>query len=489
MGMLGMRKGCARKVGWIAGISMLAPLSTLSTLYALVAPAAAQEFGLSGTVSNKVDMKGLLGVKVELVLAKASVTTDSLGAYKIGNASGMFSGHASRRPALDLSIRGNILSIRSTGISSFTLSLFDPRGRVIIPAWTGAAIASGVSMALPASLSRSGRSLLRLVTRDGESLFQLVPDEGSWILAPLGTQRSGSVHGDVMAKVAAPLAAAAVIDTLRVTRTGYKTVDLPIDARTGVNNFVLEAESFGCSAGSGSICWDFEEGRIPDGWTAYRNEFAGTLLVDGSKPHKGGFALHAKDLLGGAVGAQGGPKKSLKFTLPANFGPVLWGRAFVFTTPARPESHAGLFNARYPRPGAPATAAVNTLDWYELATYQQRYMGVWHPPEPPGFPEWVLQSEKPLVLDNWACLEWVFDAANGTAPEAADPRVWVDGAELSWPTRFVFSDPAGKPKPVQEKAQNFTFLETGVYMYQGLPVATNWWIDDLAVSPRRVGCN
>jgi hypothetical protein len=74
---------------------------------------------------------------------------------------------------------------------------------------------------------------------------------------------------------------------------------------------------------------------------------------------------------------------------------------------------------------------VGALDWYEFATYQQRYMGVWHPPEPPGFPEWVLQSDKPLVLDDWTCLEWVFDAANGSEPEAADPR--PIGGSTIWP--------------------------------------------------------
>jgi hypothetical protein len=40
-----------------------------------------------------------------------------------------------------------------------------------------------------------------------------------------------------------------------------------------------------------------------------------------------------------------------------------------------------------------------------------------------------------------------------------------------------------------EKAGNFTFLETGVYLYQGLTQATNWWIDDLAVGTGRIGCD
>jgi hypothetical protein len=166
----------------------------------------------------------------------------------------------------------------------------------------------------------------------------------------------------------------------------------------------------------------------------------------------------------------------------------MWGRAFVYTTPARPVSHAGLFNARYPRPDS-ASTAMEDLDWYEVATYQEKYMSIWHPPEPPGFPEWVKVSDTLLVLDTWTCLEWLFDGANGQNAEAADPRVWLDGTELLWPEEFVFSEPPGAAKPVMEKAENFTMIETGVVMYQGLTTPTSWWIDDLAIGPERIGCN
>ncbi|MBL0692988.1 hypothetical protein [Comamonas sp. JC664] len=242
----------------------------------------------------------------------------------------------------------------------------------------------------------------------------------------------------------------------------------------------------GCAAPE-TLCWDFEEGRLPDGWTPYRNEFHGELRVDDTRARSGRYALHARDLSGGTEGNQGGPKKTIRFDLPAGFGPVLWGRMYVYTSPARPMSHAGLFNARYPRPGLTG-GPVETLDWYEVATYRQRYMAIWHPPEPPGFPEWVQLSDTPLVLDDWACLEWLFDGANGTHPEAAQPRVWLDGTELEWPETFVFADPPTAQPLVREKAANFTLLEAGVFLYQGLSVPTDWWLDDLAVSPRRIGC-
>jgi len=243
----------------------------------------------------------------------------------------------------------------------------------------------------------------------------------------------------------------------------------------------------GCAV-EGTLCWDFEGGAVPEGWTPFRDEFSGQLLVDDTRPHQGRYALHAKAMVGGTEGSQGGPKKTLRFNLPDNFGPVLWGRAYVYTTPDRPMSHAGLFNARYPRPGS-AERAFDTLDWYEVATYQRKYMSIWHPPEPPGFPEWVQVSDTPLVLNEWTCLEWHFDGANGDQPEAAMPRVWLNGAELAWPEQFVFSDPPVATPPKREKATNFTVLETGVFLYQGLSVPTDWWIDDLAVGKQRIGCD
>jgi hypothetical protein len=258
------------------------------------------------------------------------------------------------------------------------------------------------------------------------------------------------------------------------------------------------AGSAGSSAGSGggegvgcagaTLCWDFEDGMLPAGAVSSRDEFNGELIVDNTKPHGGSYSLHAAALSGGTPGTAGGPKKSIKYDLPANFGPIMWGRAYVYTTPERPMSHAGLFNARYPRPDM-ASTSMETLDWYEVASYQEKYMSIWHPPEPPGFPEWVKVSDTPLVLDAWTCLEWLFDGENGQNAEAADPRVWLDGVELLWPEEFVFSDPEGAPKPVMEKASNFTMIETGVVMYQGLTTPTDWWIDDLAIAPQRIGCN
>jgi hypothetical protein len=266
------------------------------------------------------------------------------------------------------------------------------------------------------------------------------------------------------------------------------------DASTAPAEAAGQGEAGASCSQAGTLCWGFEEGAIPPGWMRYRtgDGFPGQLLVDQTMPHRGNYSLHAKDYHGGSPTVQGGPKYTITYSLPANFGPVLWGRAFVYTSPAAPQSHAGFFNARYPRPNSTATA-MSLLDWYEVATFpppgttSPSYMAIYHPPEPTGTPEDVRVSDASVVLNNWACLEWLFDASGGSDAQAAEPRMWLDGTELSWPTTFIY--PTGAQAPAREKATNFIELETGIYMYQGLTAVTNWWIDDLAVGPQRIGCN
>lgn len=239
----------------------------------------------------------------------------------------------------------------------------------------------------------------------------------------------------------------------------------------------------GCTGDAQTLCWNFDSGALPAGFTPWRTAGTGQLLVDDTKPYGGsGYSLHAKDL-------QGGPQHTLKYVLPANWGPVMWGRLRLFTTPTAPQAHAGFFNARYPRPGQPDTAPENQLNWYEIASYQQKYMTIWHPPWPPGFPEDVQVSDTLLVIDQWSCVEWHFDGKNGDAAEAAYPKAWLNGSELAWPEHFTFSDPAGAPAPVREKAGNFTVIELGIVTWQDVPTATSWWIDDVVLGKERVGCN
>jgi hypothetical protein len=247
------------------------------------------------------------------------------------------------------------------------------------------------------------------------------------------------------------------------------------------------AGALGADCTGKPLCWNFEEGAIPQGfepWRSTPSPATGELLVDDTRPFGGSqYSLHAKDLVGG-------PQHTLKYILPDNFGPVMWGKMRLYTTPTRPDAHAGFFNARYPIPGASDDTQEDQLNWYEVASYQQAYMSIFHPPWPPGFPEDVQVSDTQLVLDQWTCVEWLFDGENTADPnEAALPKMWLDGVELAWPQHFTYSEPAGAAAPFRDKVGNFTVIELGIVAWQEIPTPTSWWIDDVELGTTRIGCN
>jgi hypothetical protein len=246
-----------------------------------------------------------------------------------------------------------------------------------------------------------------------------------------------------------------------------------------------DANGTGCKGAT--VCYDFEGCATPAGWTVPNypadpgegNQGAGTLLVDNVMPHGGKCSLHMKDFSGSQ------PQHAFIAQLPANFGPVLWGRAYVFNT-STPSQHGALVKTRYAIPNSAA------VDWYEVGYELHNFDGIWHSPLPPsGLPEWVLRSNTTIVVNNWTCLEWLFDAQNGTQSQAADPRIWQDGNEVTFEPGFEYdlTNTPGLPRPVTPKASNFVGIEVGLTMYHDIDQKTNIYMDDLAFGNQRVGCN
>jgi hypothetical protein len=256
----------------------------------------------------------------------------------------------------------------------------------------------------------------------------------------------------------------------------------------GTNGGGAGAGGGGGAVGTGcqgaAVCYGFEECATPTGWTVPKfpdgegNKGAGSLLVDAEKPHAGKCSLHMKDFSGDQ------PQHALLADLPANLGPILWGRAWVYNT-AAPNQHGALIKARYTIPNS------NDLDWYEVGYELKNYNGQWHNPLPPsGLPEWILRSSTPVGTNVWQCVEWLFDAQNEGKPEAADPRIWVDGAEITFGPgiEYDLSNETGKPRPTTPKASNFVSIEVGLTMYHQLEVPMNVYLDDLAFGKQRIGC-
>jgi hypothetical protein len=218
------------------------------------------------------------------------------------------------------------------------------------------------------------------------------------------------------------------------------------------------ADASGTGCKGATVCYDFEECATPKGWTVPNyptdpgegNQGAGSLLVDNVMPHAGKCSLHMKDFSGNQ------PQHAFIADLPAKFGPVLWGRAWVFNT-ATPTAHGALIKTRYAIPNS------TDVDWYEVGYELHNYDGIWHSPLPPsGLPEWVMQSNTTIVVNKWTCVEWLFDAQNGTAPQAADPRIWQDGVEVTFKPGFEYdlTNTKGLPRPVTPKASDFVGIES-----------------------------
>ena len=234
-----------------------------------------------------------------------------------------------------------------------------------------------------------------------------------------------------------------------------------------------------------TVCYDFEECSTPAGWTVPKfpdgegNIGAGSLLVDQVKAHGGLCSLHMKDYSGDQ------PQHSLLADLPPNFGPILWGRAWVFNT-ATPTSHGALIKTRYAIPNS------TDVDWYEVGYESHKYKGIWHNPLPPtGLPEWELPSPLTVAIGKWTCIEWLFDSQNGDQPQAADPRVWQDGVEAVFGTGNAYDLTHGKTptRPITPKGSNFVSIEVGLTMYHQIDQVTNIYLDDLAFGKARIGCN
>jgi hypothetical protein len=238
--------------------------------------------------------------------------------------------------------------------------------------------------------------------------------------------------------------------------------------------------SVGTGCTGSTLCFDFEEGQVPAAWTTITNQGAGSLAIDNTNPHAGTYSLHV-------MGASGdGSMHSIGLNLADNFGGVMWGRMFVQMTPEGPAQHGGMFKARYADADDTAFGAEN-LDWYEAGLGHGSFEAIWHSPQPPsGLPEWEMISETPVTLDQWFCEESLFDGVNAAGTEAALPRIWIDGAELTFPEQHQY--PGDAPPPTFHNAANFIMIELGLIMYHPLDSTTDLWVDDLAIGPERIGC-
>lgn len=424
-------------------------------IVALSAASGSAQVEISGTVTSKGTGRRLAGAIVTLSPSGMTDTTDANGAWRFTGPVGL--ARESAVPAFpEPAWRDGALVLHSDRAVEARADLLDATGRHVGEAFNGT-LPKGET-AILAGPDGAGVRILEVTAGGRSARYTLIGETGA-----VGARQE-------------PLRKGAA-ETLRIRRGGYKPFEKALAANSGIHDAALEIDGIGCAAAP--VCWGFEDGRLPAGTRAAQlpgQPARGPLpKVDQLQAHGGQWAMHLDNLTGQ-------PMRDIAYTLPAKFGPVLWGRAWVYITPGAPlpvagreSSHGAFFKGIY----APDRY------WYEVGFEKGKYLQIQHVPEPPGFPEWVLYVEKGPPNAKWECVEWEFD---GRAP--SEPRLFVDGEEIpvsrkvGWDNGFFDEKPANLYKP----AVDFNEIWLGLDMYHPIKDPTQLWFDDVAVAQSRIGC-
>jgi hypothetical protein len=301
------------------------------------------------------------------------------------------------------------------------------------------------------------------------------------------TYRLSSMPGSAFSVVrlstsAAMLGKRNALDSLVASKTGYITSGKGLASLIGTNDIVLQTEGTGSSGAT--IFWDFEDGKLPAGAKAatYPGATApvGPLpVIDNTKTYKGSYALHYATM-------HSATNRIFMYTLPANWGPVLWGRAYIYFTPSLPMPVAGATSSH----GTMFKGIYNpSRYWYEWGAELGLFFLDQHIPEPPGYPEWCIYNNVTPEANTWLCLEWVFNGIDDGTGNASEPRIFINGEELPpvkkvlWNETFFPDKPAGKYLPVQD----FVEIWLGMQEWHQWLGFDEFWLDDVAISKTRIG--
>jgi hypothetical protein len=228
-----------------------------------------------------------------------------------------------------------------------------------------------------------------------------------------------------------------------------------------------------CAGTTHPLCVDFEDGKVDPPWTLSAND---TAIETGNAAH-GRYALHLSNL-------KSHPTLYLQTPKMPGITDVLWGRFYLYMSPAAPLGHGDIVRAN----------DVNT-NWYEVGFAQPGtlnaanpttgcYLSDWHTGVS-GVPEKGQPSQTVIPAAKYACVEFYFDGAT-----PAVGQVWSDGVEVQLAT-----PPA---TPVVQKAVQFVSFAIGITLYHGdslvnynddtPPDLTDEWLDDIALDTTRIGC-
>lgn len=230
------------------------------------------------------------------------------------------------------------------------------------------------------------------------------------------------------------------------------------------------APSSGCTPGL-ALCEDFESGSIGNAWELSAD--GGTAKVESGFAYRGGHSLHIHLDPGETTEGQ----VYVTTTAVPHASRTIHVRAFMYLTPEAPDGHGSFLEL--------SGTKVGGGEAMYAAGYQfRRFMGNfvnWQP-----FSELVTECKKAggpcnqadaeaalVPIASWHCVEWTLDGAAGL-----NTQISVNGSKLTL-------DNYGTPS--WPKMESFAELLVGMKSYWG-QVATDLWLDELAVSNSAIGC-
>jgi hypothetical protein len=151
--------------------------------------------------------------------------------------------------------------------------------------------------------------------------------------------------------------------------------------------------------------------------------------------------------------------------IPAALRRHLFGRAYMYVTPALPARHTVFLTA--------GTTGFPKYKYEEVATLNGRFQ-LTYVDQLDGGEDWH-SGGSDVPLDRWFCLEWEFN----DNPDRA--TVWVDGQKV-YETAFSFKEAGGN-----NLVGGFTDIAFGFRLWGAAPRAFDIYYDDIALDTKRIG--
>ncbi len=227
-----------------------------SVILFTVLAVSAQTVNLRGTVSNSAG-KAISGAIVTLARQKMKDTTGTDGKYAFASTS------IRALPAIlpqnnDISLNNDVLQFSIATPSPMKIELFDLKGKLLRQVLNINAAAGKYDFDISKNCQASKVLVIRAAIGISEVSFKYMPlNGGKYIISPITTSSTISIGGGVTA-------AASVVDTIKVTATGYKDKATAVTSLNQELNITLDsnnangynnepAPSLGCGKTLGSI--------------------------------------------------------------------------------------------------------------------------------------------------------------------------------------------------------------------------------------------